>query len=409
MSIDREQVYSKSDLAARPDSAAAWGVTAATFVSTFVVFGVHYSFGAFFGSMAEEFGSDRSTTSLFFALTTFLYFILGAYAGHFADTRGPRRVLVVGAVFMTGGLLALSYINSIELGYLTYGIGVGVGVACGYVPMVATVGGWFERHRTTALGLAVAGIGVGTLVVVPAAEWSIADRGWRETYRIMAAASAVLLLLAAIGARRPPIGARGEDEPPVLRRMRQANSSFWVLYAAAFFVTIALFTAFVYLGDYVATRSIDGSGGTLIALIGISSVLGRLGLGALAARTSAIRLYQGSFVVLGGSFTIWLVAGASYWMLVLFTIVLGVAYGGFIALSPAVTAELFGVQGLGATLGALYTSAGFGGLIGPPLVGWIIDRSGYTAGITVAFVAGLIGAACLFLPPVERHSQRSTG
>ena len=43
-------------------------------------------------------------------------------------------------------------------------------MACVYVPMVATVGLWFERRRSAALGAAVAGIGVGTLVVAPVAE-----------------------------------------------------------------------------------------------------------------------------------------------------------------------------------------------------------------------------------------------
>ena len=64
-------------------------------------------------------------------------------------------------------------------------------------------------------------------------------------------------------------------------------------------------------------------------------------------------------------------------MLVLFTIVMGVAYGGFIALAPAVAAGLFGTVGLGAILGALYTAAAVGGLVGPPIVGEIIDQFSY--------------------------------
>ena len=69
------------------------------------------------------------------------------------------------------------------------------------------------------------------------------------------------------------------------------------------------------------------------------------------------------------SFLLWLGAGDSYAMLVLFAIVMGVAYGGFIALAPAVAAGLFGTVGLGAILGALYTAAAIGGLVGPPIVG----------------------------------------
>ena len=78
---------------------------------------------------------------------------------------------------------------------------------------------------------------------------------------------------------------------------------------------------------------------------------------------------QLSFATMTVSFLLWLGADDSYAMLVLFAIVMGVAYGGFIALAPAVAAGLFGTVGLGAILGALYTAAAVGGLVGPPIVG----------------------------------------
>ena len=98
----------------------------------FTVFGVAYSFGEFFGPMADEFGTDRSETALFFALTTFAYFALGIVTGRIADRHGPRRVVAFGATAMTIGLLLTAEVESIQLGYLTYGLGVGIGVACCY-------------------------------------------------------------------------------------------------------------------------------------------------------------------------------------------------------------------------------------------------------------------------------------
>src|SRR5450756_1344948 len=90
---------------------------------------------------------------------------------------------------MSSGLLLTSRVHTLWAGYLTYGIGVGIGVACGYVPMVAVVGGRFERRRTFALGLAVAGIGTGTLVGGPLAGALISRYGWRTTYVIFGVAS----------------------------------------------------------------------------------------------------------------------------------------------------------------------------------------------------------------------------
>ncbi len=386
--VSAEQTQ-KSELPDRSliDSKAGWLVVLATFLSTFTVFGVAYSFGAFFGPMAEEFGADRSATAFFFSITTFLYFAFGVVSGRMADRHGPRPVLIVGAVALVIGLLLTARVGSIWLGYLTYGLGVGVGVACAYVPMVATVGGWFETQRTTALGVAVSGIGVGTLTVTPLNEWLVGEYGWRRTYEILAIGAAVLLGIAAIGARRPPAAVQGESAS--LGEVLRGSLAFWILYASSFFVALALFVPFVFLADYVEERGIDGSPGLLVGLIGISSVLGRLSLGRLASRVPARTIYDTCFFVIGASFAIWLFAGDSYLLLAVFAVVLGVAYGGFIALSPAVTAELFGLAGLGAILGAVYTAAGLGGLIGPPVAGALIDGPGYTTTLVLSMMCGL--------------------
>ncbi len=84
-----------------------------------------------------------------------------------------------------------------------------------------------------------------------------------------------------------------------------------------------------------------------------------------------------------------------------FAIVMGIAYGGFIALSPAVTAEMFGLAGLGGIMGALYTAAGVGGLIGPPLAGILIDHTNsYRVVIVSAMTLSLVAFICLlFIKP----------
>jgi MFS family permease len=388
------------------DSRTGWLVSGATFLATFTVFGVAYSFGSFFGPMADEFGSDRGATALFFAITTFAYFSLGMITGRIADVRGPRPVLIFGAVCLVVGLLATSLVQSIWIGYLTYGLGVGLGVGCAYVPMVAAVGGWFERQRTTALGVAVAGIGVGTLTVAPATEALVEAHGWRQTYVILAVGAAGLLSIAALGARRPPIAtAAGAGSP--LRAILTSNRTFWVLYLSLVMMTIPLFVPFVFLPDYVDTEQISGSAGWLIGLIGIASVAGRLGHGALAVRLPVTRLYRYSFMVMSLSFLLWLGAGQSYGTLLTFTVVLGVAYGGFIALSPAVAAEHFGANGLGAILGAWYTAAGIGGLVGPPIMGRVIDGSGYQTALTTALVVGVLASGLLWLIP-STHTPAAT-
>jgi MFS family permease len=315
-------------------------------------------------------------------------------------------VLLVGAVALAVGLLATSRVSSIWLGYATYGIGVGTAVACSYVPMVATVGGWFVRRRTAALGVAVAGIGMGTLVMAPVSESLIDHYGWRTAYVVLAIGGSSLLLVASLGARRPPAA--------VLQRRASIRGvvhdrGFVVMYAANVLVSLALFVPFVFIKSYAEDEGIgSGAAAALVGVIGGASIVGRLGLGAVANGLGALRVMQASFAVMIVSFVIWLLSGSSLVMLVVFAIVMGIGYGGFIALSPAVIASFYGTRDLGAILGALYTAAAIGGLIGPPVAGVVIDRVSYHAAIVLAMLLTAAATAVLFaLSPahVSAHSD----
>lgn len=371
----------------------------------FAVFGVAYSFGAFFEPMAEELGSGRGATSLVFSITAFLYFLLGALSGIAVDRFGPRPVLLVGAAVMGSGLLLTSRASSIEVGYVTYGLGVGVGVACGYVPMVAVVGGWFDRRRSAALGIAVAGIGLGTVIVVPVAAALIEAHGWRTSYVVFAAASAGMLVVAAVLAERPPRPVSGALSLSLGEVVR--TRAFASLYGSSLLLSLALFQVFVYLPSFAVDQGATSvAAAALVSVVGGASIAGRLLLGPLADRVGRIRVYRACFAVMGLSFGIWLVAPSYPW-LVVFALVMGGAYGGFIALSPAVAAEVFGVRNLGSLVGVLYTGAGLGALVGPPLAGALIDASGYRWAIAASMIAA--AAAAVALVPLGRPEPESVG
>jgi predicted MFS family arabinose efflux permease len=388
------------------DSARAWIVVAATFLATFTVFGVVYSFGAFFTSMADDFGTGKGATAFMFSITTAWYFTLGLFSGRITDRLGPRPLLLTGAVALGVGLVATSRVTSIWLGYVTYGVGVGTAVACAYVPMVATVGGWFARRRTAALGVSVAGIGMGTLVMAPLSASLIDRYGWRTAYVVLAIGGSSLLLVASLGARRPPLATYQEPSSirPVVR-----DRGFIIVYVASVLVSLALFVPFVFIKSYAVDRGISSAAAaTLVGVIGGASVAGRLGLGALASPLGSLRVMQASFVIMAGSFVLWLVAGSSFVVLVLFAIVMGVGYGGFIALAPAVIATLYGTRNLGAILGALYTAAAIGGLIGPPVAGEVIDSVSYGAAIALAMTLTAAAAGVLFMLSPRHTGTHST-
>ena len=89
----------------------------------------------------------------------------------------------------------------------------------------------------------------------------------------------------------------------------------------------------MFVGQYAKERGIDSvQAAVLVGVLGGSSVLSRVGFGSLVRRFGSFRLYRACFVIHAGSFLIWLVAGSSYALLVVFVLVLGVGYGGFVAL-----------------------------------------------------------------------------
>lgn len=386
---------------AEVDSSQAWRNVGTAFVSMFVVFGVAYSFGAFFTPMAEEFDAGSGATSAVFSITAFCYFALGSVSGWAVDRVGPRPVLLVAAVALGAGLLATAQVQTLWLGYLSYGLGVGVAVACGYVPMVAVVGGWFDRHRGVALGLAVAGIGVGTLAVAPLAALLIDGVGWRTTFVIFGVVGAALLAGCALVATKPPEPAG--DVPLPVRRLVRTPAFVW-LWLSGLLLSSALFVPFVFLPAFAADLGAASvAAATLVGLIGMASVVGRLVTGALADRLGRVRTYQGCVGIMAVSYLVWL-AAPNYGVLVAFTLVLGVGYGGWVALGPAVVAELFGLRGLGALVGMTYTAAAVGSLVGPPLAGLIIDQSGtYRWAIVVSLA--LATAAFLVLLPLRRAAR----
>ena len=230
-----------------------------------------------------------------------------------------------------------------------------MGIGCAYVPAVAAVQRWFVRRRGFASGLAVSGIGVGTLVAPPVAAFLIELLGWRETYLALG----IFTLVAGVGlaflieddprarglapdGEAMPSGARPAPAAPASVRSIVTSPRFIGLYGACFICAFGLFVPFVHLVPYALDHGIAQSSAVLlIGAIGVGSTAGRFLLGELADRLGRAFSFLVMFVGMGLSFAIWLFAG-SFWPLAVFALVFGVFYGGFVALAPAVVIDYFG-------------------------------------------------------------------
>lgn len=365
----------------------AWVVVWATFTSLAVIFGVAYSFAAFFESMATEFQARRADVSLVFGLSGLVYFTLGAGAGMLADRVGPRRVSVAGMLCIAGGLLASSLATSMTMVILAYGAGVGVGIALVYTPSIACVQPWFSRRRGLAAGLASAGIGAGTLLVPLLAAWAIALVQWRQAMQWMALGVLVLGLGAASRMRRAPAAQAGPRAVAGvgLREALRSRPFAW-MYAMAVLASPAMFIPFAHLSAAARDRGIDDARAVgLVGMIGVGSLVGRFVVGALADRLGRGRTLVMAQASLGLAFVLWW-GGEGYAALAAFALWMGLSYGGIVSLMPALCMDLFGARAVSSIIGTLYTGAAFGNLAGPWLAGAVFDRTGSYAPIIWACV-----------------------
>jgi MFS family permease len=388
-----------------------WAVVAGAFVVMLMGFGAAYSFGAFFHSLRDEFGATRREISLIFALTACIYFGLGVVSGRIADRVGPRRVIVAGGVLLGIGLLLASFTQHLWQIYLTYSLCVGLGVGLTYVPSIGTVQRWFVRRRGFASGLAVAGIGLGNLLFPPVASALIDAIGWRAAYVVLGVVVLVCTLAAALLIERGPEvrGLAPDGDPPSHPGVTAAGwgltpseaihtRPFKILYLACLATTLGLFIPFAHIVPYATDHGLsEFTGAVVLGAIGAGSIGGRLVLGGSADRIGRRQALAGSFLLMAATLLWWL-AAMQAWSLILFALLFGVGYGGFVALIPALASDYFGVRHTGALIGLLYTSAAAGSLIGPTLAGVAFDlRDSYALPILLSAAANLLAAGCMVI------------
>lgn len=383
-----------------------WFVVAAAFAVTFIGFGSAYTFSAFVEPLQTEFDASRGSVSLVFSLAGFLYFGMGIVSGPLADRWSSRRLAVAGMLLIGVGLAVASAARSLAEVYVAYGIGVGLGVGCAYVPALGAVQRWFARRRGFASGLAVSGIGVGTLVMPPLASFLISAFDWRDAYLILAVLAVLIGAGTALMIENDPrgrgLGPDGDALKPDAQPAVETGASlsqvvrskrFTRLYAACLVCSFGAFVPFAHLVPYALDHGVSqSSAALLIALIGAGSTAGRFLLGSLADWMGRQSSLIGMFAGMALAMFIWSIS-KDVWMLAIFALVYGVFYGGWVAILPAVVMDSFGGRNVSGIIGALYTSVAIGTLIGPSAAGFVFDIShSYILPIVAGICANIIAA-----------------
>lgn len=391
---------------AKPRVFYGWMVVAAAFAVMFVGFGGAYTFSAFVEPLQTSFAATRGSVSLVFSLAGFLYFGLGIVSGPLADRFGSRALAVTGMLLVGSGLALASTARNLTEVYVAYGLGIGLGVGLSYVPVLGTVQRWFVRRRGFASGIAVSGIGVGTLVMPPLASLLIESIGWRGAYLALGGFAATvgagmaLLIsndpsvraLAPDGDPSPMIGTPG---PPAGYSVGEAlrTRRFIGLYAGCLLGSLGAFVPFVHLVPYAMDQGVAKSLAVLLlGLIGFGSTAGRFLLGGLADRLGRRVSLLATFAGMAVTMAIWAMS-SGFWPLAAFALLYGVCYGGWVALLPAVVVDDFGGRHVSGIIGVLYSSVAFGTLIGPSAAGYAFDVvHSYTLPIVAGACASIAAA-----------------
>lgn len=391
-----------------------WVIVAASLCVATVAYAVHYSFGIFFKPLATDFGWTQTWARTIISGAFALYMIsrggFGILTGWATDKYGPRIIVAAGGFFICLGLLLTSQISAIWQLYLFYGLMVGLGVSVAFAPLTATASRWFLKRRGLAVGIVVAGVGLGTAIMPRPAAYLISVYSWQTSYIILGLAALVVIGLAALLLRRSPeemgllpYGKAEASDPnemikenPSLSNEREGFSiaeairtgPFWVLVLMTTLFATCLYMVMVHIVPYATDIEIPlPVAVNFMVVIGISTIIGRLAMGAVADRIGS-KLTLAICLIIEAIVVFWLLEMRDVWMFYVFAAIFGFVYGGCVPQLPLLAAELFGLQSIGAIIGVEMLGTSIGGAIGPLLGGWVYD---VTNSYCLAFLTGALG------------------
>ncbi|MEM4724623.1 MAG: MFS transporter, partial [Candidatus Hadarchaeum sp.] len=276
-----------------------WIVVLASFLSMLVV-GLIYSYGVFIKPLTQEFGWSRASISLAFSISILLS-TMSLPLGRMSDIYGVRKVIMIGAVLTSGGLLLSSQISSLVELCIWIGI-TGFGISALYVPPVSAIARWFEKGKGMATGFAVSALSGGMALFPPVIGILIENFGWRTTFLILGAIVFLLLSVSSFLIRHEPktlglipYGAdRTENKIIVEYNLRTATRKkpFWYIYLVMVFTHISLFLVTVHVVPHAIGIGINEiTASTSLTLLGICSMLARILGGAASDRLGTTNLF----------------------------------------------------------------------------------------------------------------------
>nr|KAJ3419304.1 hypothetical protein HK105_007111 [Polyrhizophydium stewartii] len=374
-SVSSAALFSEAPGELPADRGYGWVVVVASFMINVFTIALPASYGIFQAAYANqpEFAGASSLAIAFIgSLGSAGLPLFSIPAGRLVDRFGSRNVCLSGAVFVGAAMILASFSGAVWQIFATQGLLFGIGTSLSHIAGISLLPDWFIKRRGIATGIAVAGSGLGGLMLGPILRTLISQVGWRWTLRLIGIVGGSVLLVCSmlLRARTMRKSQRG------MHFSNFRDSIFLRLYAVAVIHSFAYFVPFFYIPTY-ATRfgMSEEQGALLVGILSGSSGLGRVVLGFAADHIGHINMLTMCLTIATMClFVVWPFA-TTFGSVLAFVLVYGFFVGGFVCMTSTVIAQLFGATGSIATVtGMIFNGYLFGDLFGAPIAGAIIDH-----------------------------------
>lgn len=384
-----------------------WSVAAAAFAGVMTSFSpiVPYTFSLFLVPLHNAFGWKREALDGTFAIAAITVALVSPFIGMLLDRFPPRRIILPCILVFALALASLSRLSgNIRHFYFTFFILGLVANGTAQFAYTRTILTWFQKRRGLALALILTGSGVGSILIPPATQWTIAHHGWRSAYLLLGGIALLGLPLTALLVRNRPVAIVAHEEPDVSGvtvRGAFATTAFWVLCGitvlSAFSENGLVTNLAAILGDHGVTPQ---SAALALSVRGGSGILGRLGVGFLIDRFSPQRI-QTMILLLAALGTLVLAFAGSPAVALLGAALLGVGLGSEADVLPYLLAHYVGRKNFSVLYGLTWTAYAIGGATGPMFIGHMYDAAGayqYRSIVLLAMIAFIAAGVSLLLP-----------
>jgi MFS family permease len=388
---------------------------------------VFYSFGIFLKPITADLGISRGEATVAYSIMMALQGLFSPLVAIVINKFGTRKPMTLGLTLATIGLALMSTATQLWHLYLFYGILIGAGVALGhFLPVSTMVTFWFTRKRPLAIGILMAGVGIGTLIMAPVIARMISSLGWRTTWLVLAGIVLILAVVpSAIFARNKPedMGLLSDGVQANMAHDSYADETVsfiavvdWEIKPALRTITIWMITiinsanvfCMMMMNNHQVAHLTDMGFSPVIAastlgFLGGTSAIGRLSGGALGQRINPRYLMAIAFMLEAISLFIFLNAHTTT-AVYAYVLLFGFAAGTIVVLHITMLGNYYGSKSYAFLASTVMVISTIVGASSPVLGGYIYDAvQSYKIPFTICIVASIIGGICALMARPPRY------